>query len=120
MMRGNLIPNNEGSLIENHALFPDRCNVEFASINDDGSITMRVWERGVGITQACGSGACAVFAAAKKSGRITSNQATIHLDGGAVTITWEADDKTHHSKRRGALSLSRGMAGLVTLPNLQS
>ena len=84
-------PENEGSYFENHPLFPDRCNVEFVSINQGGSMRMRVWERSAGVTLACGSGACASFAAAKQSGRITANSAVVHLDGGKATISWDGN-----------------------------
>ncbi len=85
-------PEEEGFYFENHQLFPEKCNVEFVSVDRrDNSLRMRVWERGAGITLACGSGACASFAAAKKSGRISSNQATIHVDGGRLTVAWDGN-----------------------------
>ena len=84
-------PENEGSYIEKHQLFTEQCNVEFVSINGDGSMRMRVWERGAGITLACGSGACASFAAAKQSGRITENYAKLHVDGGDMMISWNGN-----------------------------
>ncbi len=84
-------PESEGIYFENHQLFTDKCNVEFVSINQDGSLRMRVWERGTGITLACGSGACASFAAAKNSGRITANSAEVNVDGGKMMISWDGD-----------------------------
>ena len=66
-------------------------NVEFASLMEDGRIRMRVWERGVGITQACGSGACATLVAAARRG-LTDRKATLVLDGGDLTIEWRDDD----------------------------
>ena len=80
-----------GPEIENHALFPERTNVEVAQILGDGSIRLRVWERGVGITRACGSGACAATVAASRrelAGRVT----TVILDGGALGIDWRDDN----------------------------
>ena len=58
-----------GRVLEHHPAFPQRCNIEFARIEDDGSIRTRVWERGSGITQACGTGACATAVAAFVTGR---------------------------------------------------
>ncbi len=81
-----------GPLIENHELFPDKTNVEFVNIINETEIAMRVWERGAGTTLACGTGACAVLAAAVQNG-LTHRIALIHLPGGDLTIEWnEADD----------------------------
>jgi len=74
-----------GPRIETHPLFPKRVNVEFVSIRDHGHLRMRVWERGAGITQACGSGACAVAAAAHRRG-LTSEKVEIALDGGVLAL----------------------------------
>ncbi len=79
-----------GSQLEHHPLFPERVNVEFAEIAPDGSIRMRVWERGSGITQACGTGACATLVAAALTGR-TPRQALVRMDGGSLHIEWAAD-----------------------------
>ena len=70
-----------GSKIERHEYFPHKTNVEFAHINKDGSIRLRVWERGAGITQACGSGACATMVASVHRG-LVSPKADIYMDGG--------------------------------------
>ncbi|MBA4494210.1 diaminopimelate epimerase [Paenactinomyces guangxiensis] len=80
-----------GPLLENHELFPRKANVEFITIHSPGEITMRVWERGVGQTMACGSGACAVVVAGVLRGKC-SRQATVHLKGGDLHIDWNADD----------------------------
>lgn len=80
-----------GPMVETHALFPERTNVEFAQILDRQTIRLRVWERGAGITQACGSGACATLVAAARRG-LTDRSASIHLDGGTLIIEWSADD----------------------------
>ena len=81
-----------GSLLEHHPLFPQRCNIEFAQILDEDTFRMRVWERGSGITLACGTGACATAVAAHLTGR-ASRQSNIHMDGGTLHIEWnEADN----------------------------
>jgi diaminopimelate epimerase len=79
-----------GSRIEHDPLFPERINAEFATVLSSDRIRMRVWERGVGITQACGSGACATLVAAVRRG-LTGRKATIVLDGGDLTIEWRED-----------------------------
>ena len=77
-----------GPRLERHPLFPDRMNVEFAQVLDESHIRMRVWERGSGITQACGTGACATAVAAAFSGRC-GREADIRMDGGTLRIRWE-------------------------------
>ena len=79
-----------GSFIEAHALFPHRTNVEFAEILSPEHIRMRVWERGTGLTEACGSGACAVAVAAIRHG-LTERTVTVTLDGGDLVISWPGD-----------------------------
>ena len=76
-----------GPLLECHPLFPDRVNVEFAQVLDDGHIRMRVWERGSGITQACGTGACATAVAAAFTRRC-SPESDVCMDGGTLHIRW--------------------------------
>ena len=80
-----------GPALERHPLFPHRVNVEFAHVRPDGSIRMRVWERGSGITMACGTGACATAVAAAFSRR-TDRQADIIMDGGTLSIEWSKAD----------------------------
>jgi len=83
----------KGRTLEQHPAFPQRCNIEFARIEADGIIRTRVWERGSGITMACGTGACATAVAAAltgKSGRISQ----IVMDGGTLSIEWRKED--HH------------------------
>ena len=80
-----------GPKIETDPLFPEHVNVEAAQVLADGNIRMRVWERGVGITRACGSGACATLAAAAQRG-LTERSATVILDGGALVIDWREDN----------------------------
>ncbi|MBR5030144.1 MAG: diaminopimelate epimerase [Muribaculaceae bacterium] len=80
----------EGSLLERHPRFPQRCNIEFAHIRPDG-IRMRVWERGSGITMACGTGACATAVAAALTGRCGRHSRVI-MDGGTLDIEWSDHD----------------------------
>ncbi len=77
-----------GPLIEHHSLFPDRTNVEFGQVLPDNKLRMRVWERGSGITQACGTGACATAVAAILTGN-ADGVFTVQMDGGALTIEWD-------------------------------
>ncbi|MFH0915585.1 MAG: diaminopimelate epimerase [bacterium] len=74
-----------GPIIEHHPLFPNRVNVEFVRVEADGSVRMRVWERGVGETQACGTGATAVGAACVRLG-LAATPVLVHLLGGDLTI----------------------------------
>lgn len=74
-----------GPLLETHNMFPRRTNVEFVSVRDRSHLRMRVWERGAGITQACGSGTCAVAAAAQRRGLI-DDKVDVELDGGILQI----------------------------------
>ena len=82
-----------GPQLEHHPAFPQRCNIEFAQLRADGTIRMRVWERGSGITLACGTGACATAVAAAITGR-TGRRCTIEMDGGVLQIEW--DEATNH------------------------
>jgi diaminopimelate epimerase len=81
-----------GPIIEHHDLFPDRVNAEVVSVRPDGTLRMRVWERGAGITRACGTGACAVVVAAVIRGAIPRQPTTVMLDGGPLLIDWRAGD----------------------------
>ena len=81
-----------GPAIESHSLFPERVNVEFVQIQPDGSLKMRVWERGSGETMACGTGACATAVAAMLKGRTPQRNATVHLRGGDLIIEWNPDN----------------------------
>lgn len=76
-----------GSIIENHTLFPKRVNVEFVQILNDHELVMRVWERGVGETSACGTGACASVVASKMLNK-TSGNVRVQLKGGPLTISF--------------------------------
>ena len=80
-----------GRILECHPAFPQRCNIEFARIELNGSIRTRVWERGSGITMACGTGACATAVAACLSGR-AGRESDIVMDGGTLHIEWRESD----------------------------
>ena len=80
-----------GPQIERHPLFPERANVEVCTVLARGRIRMRVWERGVGVTQACGSGACASLVAAARRG-LAERKAELILDGGSLDIEWREAD----------------------------
>lgn len=80
----------QGPEIENHPLFPQRTNVQFAEIIGPDHIRMSVWERGTGITLASGSSSCAVAVAAARKG-LTGRTVRIELDGGTLHIDWRAD-----------------------------
>lgn len=79
-----------GPKIEHHPLFPARTNVEAVQVIDRGHLRMRVWERGAGITQACGTGACASVVAAARRG-LAARDAVVTLDGGDLFISWRDD-----------------------------
>jgi diaminopimelate epimerase len=79
-----------GPVIEKHPLFPEHVNVGFAQILDRDRIRLRVWERGAGLTRACGTGACAALVAAARRD-LTKRHATLVLDGGELHIEWNAD-----------------------------
>ena len=82
----------EGKELEHHPAFPERCNIEFAEMRPDG-IRVRVWERGSGITMACGTGACATAVAACKTGR-AGRKSRIIMDGGTLEIDWSEADRS--------------------------
>ena len=80
----------QGRELEHHPAFPERANIEFAEMRPDG-IRVRVWERGSGITMACGTGACAVAVAASKTGR-AGRTSRIIMDGGTLDVEWREQD----------------------------
>lgn len=80
-----------GPMIEHHPLFPEGVNVGFAEIVSRDHIRLRVWERGAGLTKACGTGACAALVAAVRR-RLTDRVARVQVDGGDMTIEWRASD----------------------------
>ena len=79
-----------GPKFENHPLFPERTNVQFASIIAQDQIRMRVWERGAGVTLASGSSSCATAVAANRKG-LTEKKVQIELDGGILSVDWRED-----------------------------
>ena len=81
----------EGKALEFNPLFPQRCNIEFAQLFNKNEIKTRVWERGSGITMACGTGACATAVAAALTSR-TSRECDIIMDGGTLHIKWDETD----------------------------
>ena len=80
-----------GPDLEHHRLFPERANIGVAQPKGRGRIRLRVWERGAGLTEACGSGACAAAVAAVRRG-LTDRRVTIEVDGGELFIDWAEDD----------------------------
>lgn len=81
-----------GPLLEHHPVFPEGANISLAHVFDDNQIRVKVWERGVGLTLACGTAACAVGVAAARDDK-TGRKTTIHLPGGPIGIEWrESDD----------------------------
>ncbi len=91
-----------GPMIEHHQLFPEGVNVGFAQVKARDHIRLRVWERGAGLTQACGTGACAALVACARRG-FTDRAARLGLDGGGLTIEWRAAD--NHVIMTGPASL---------------
>jgi diaminopimelate epimerase len=91
-----------GPRVETSPLFPDRTNVEFVTMRDRTTLRMRVWERGVGVTEACGSGACAAVVAAHRRG-ICDRNAEVQLDGGSLFVTYREDG---HVVLRGPVAWS--------------
>jgi diaminopimelate epimerase len=79
-----------GPKLEHHEIFPERANIGVAQIVSPTRLRFRVWERGVGITRACGTGACAALVAASRRG-LTGRKAEVELDGGALEIEWRPD-----------------------------
>ena len=102
-----------GSRIETHPMFPNRTNVEFVTVRDRAHLRMRVWERGVGITRACGTGTCAAAVAAHRRD-LTDDKVEVELDGGVLTI--ELRESDGHILMTGPSSLAfRGEVDLAAL-----
>jgi diaminopimelate epimerase len=80
-----------GPEIERHPLFPCRTNVQLVQALPDGTLRQRIWERGAGLTQASGSGACAAIVAAVRRGVVAQRMATVQQPGGALTLQWRED-----------------------------
>ena len=88
---GDALVKGSGSLIEHHPMLPEAANVGFAFVKARDRIRLRVWERGTGMTKACGTGACAALVAASRRG-LTDRSATIEMDGGELHVDWREDD----------------------------
>ena len=80
-----------GPMLEHHPLFPDRANISLAQVTGPGSLRLRTWERGAGLTKACGTAACAAAVAAVRRG-LTGRAVTVTLPGGDLVIDWREDD----------------------------
>jgi len=93
-----------GSLVEHHPLFPQGVNVGFANVLDRDHIRLRVWERGAGLTKACGTGACAALVATARRG-LTERKATVVVDGGELVIDWDVE--TDHVLMTGPVEIER-------------
>lgn len=96
-----------GPVVEIHPAFPQKTNVEFIQVLSDSEIRMRVWERGAGVTLACGTGACAAVVASVLNGK-TGRTVTVHLDGGDLSITWDKESG-HIFKTGPARTVFQGM-----------
>jgi diaminopimelate epimerase len=102
-----------GPAIEHHLLFPERTNVEVAAVLSPDRIRLRVWERGAGLTRACGTGACATTVAAVRRG-LTGRRVQVILDGGTLSIHWQDDGRV---RMAGPAETSfRGTLGPSFLP----
>lgn len=99
-----------GPKLEHHAYFPDRTNVEFAQVIDPETVRMRVWERGSGITRACGTGACATAVASMVTKQCV-RKVTIIMDGGQLIIEW--DEKSNHILMTG--TATKVFDGVITI-----
>ncbi|MGI5920282.1 MAG: diaminopimelate epimerase [Syntrophomonadaceae bacterium] len=80
-----------GPQLENHEIFPARSNVEFVQVINRNEVVLRVWERGAGVTLACGTGACAGLVACVLNG-VTEREAVVHLTGGDLLVSWNESD----------------------------
>ena len=81
-----------GPMLENHPIFPERANISLAHVTSPTAITLRTWERGAGLTKACGSAACAATVCAARK-KLTGRAVTVTLPGGPLGIEWRADDR---------------------------
>ena len=91
-----------GPELETDSLFPERANIGVAEVRGKADIRLRVWERGVGLTKACGTGACAALVAAARRG-LTGRSASVTLDGGVLEIEWQGDN---HVRMTGPVATS--------------
>lgn len=109
-----LVPLTElGADLEHHPIFPQRANIGVAQVLDRTTIRVQVWERGAGLTRACGSGACAAVVNGVRRG-VVDRHCNVILDGGILEIDWTADDRVLMT---GASAISfRGTVDLATVP----
>ena len=102
-----------GPRLEHHGLFPERANIGVVQVTGEDRLRLRVWERGVGLTQACGTGACAAAVAAHRRG-LTGRAVEVLLDGGALSVAWRHDG---HVLMTGPVATSfTGLLGSALLP----
>jgi diaminopimelate epimerase len=105
-----------GPLLENHPIFPERANISLAQVISPSRIRLRTWERGAGLTKACGTAACAAAVAAARKG-LTDRKVSVQLPGGVLFIEWTNDD---HILMRGPAELEfEGSLGPETLSRAQ-
>ncbi|MHA1523907.1 MAG: diaminopimelate epimerase [Alphaproteobacteria bacterium] len=90
-----------GPLLENHPIFPQRANISLALVTAPTALTLKVWERGVGLTRACGTAACAATVASARKG-LTGRRVTVTLPGGDLLVEWRPDD---HIEMTGPVAL---------------
>jgi diaminopimelate epimerase len=102
-----------GPRLEHAAIFPDRANIGFVQVLAPDRLRLRVWERGAGLTLACGSGACAALVNAARRG-LTRRRAAVLLDGGELGIDWRSDG--HVLMTGPAITVFRGSIALAALP----
>lgn len=81
-----------GPMLENHPIFPERANISIAQVTSDRSLRLRTWERGAGLTKACGSAACAAAVCANRL-KLTGREVDVTLPGGVLHISWRPDDR---------------------------
>ena len=79
-------------MLENHPIFPERANISLAQVTSKEAITLRTWERGAGLTKACGSAACAAAVCAARK-KLTGRTVTVTLPGGPLLIEWTAENR---------------------------
>lgn len=106
-----------GPMLENHPIFPDRANISLAQVTSRSSLTLRTWERGAGLTRACGSAACAAGVSAARL-KLTDRTVTVTVPGGDLVITWTDGDRIvmrgpAEDEFSGVIDLSSLQAGAV-------
>ncbi len=100
-----------GPMLEHHPLFPEAANIGFAQVRSPGEIRLRIWERGAGLTRACGTGACAALVACHRRG-LSARAARLVLDGGTLEVEWREDDGHVFMNGPVELEYESEMAGL--------